>query len=816
MRGSISGQLGSGRAGKYTTGPPTSHLVVSGSPFASRGVWQSPQCATPSTIYLPRVTRPALLPALAASSLPFVSCAAVGCAPLVVDSSTKIAINKPENTVFNPLVILARRTGMVWYSFHRKDITSRAKTPWCIRISSGGGGLGVNCLPFSQREGNSGEPTIRVKSSPATKSRSRSGDRHVRKQPAKDARRVNWTLWLGFLLVAATVVLYYPVHTHLFANFDDGPYVYANQHVRAGLSWDTVKWAFASFGSVTPDVPDWHPLTWLSHALDTQVFGPDPAGPHDENLFLHVLNVVLLFWVLQRATGFTGRSAMVAALFALHPINVESVAWISERKNLLSMVFFLLALAAYRWYARKPRVCPYLVVAGFFALGLMAKPQVVTLPFVLLLWDYWPLQRMVPTSPGASLEGPPDGVLPQRSPGWLVAEKAPLFVLAAISCIITMKSQLAIGRIDKHLSLALRLGNAVVSYVRYLGKAFWPSHLALFYPHPGSSLAAWQVLAASVVLLAISGLVIVLRRRRYPVVGWLWFLGTLVPMIGLVQINHQAMADRYAYLSFIGLFILVCWGVADFGKQQDISPVWLRGASVAILLLLAAVTYRQISFWGDNMTLWSHALAVTSGNYLAEDIVGSTLMDQGYPDEALPHFLRAAEMNPSDPSAYMAIGAYDQQYGNLQQAIEQYQRAIALTDGAVQQNLWLRSTTLARVGSAYRQLGDFEQARQNFQKALAINPNQAEVWLSLGIVTQLSGDPAGAAQAYSQAIKIQPSDVGYLLLARTLEQTGHNDEAQTAISEARRLSRDFSAAQRAVDGISAQQNNPARSPAGAR
>ena len=665
--------------------------------------------------------------------------------------------------------------------------------------------LGCKLSPALEAQENCEGPAFLLKSSPTTKSRPRSGARRVRKQSAKDVWRINWTLLLGLLLAVATVVLYYPVHTHPFANFDDGPYVYANPHVRAGLSWDTVKWAFTSFASVTPDVPDWHPLTWLSHALDTQAFGPDPAGPHYDNLFLHVLNVVLLFWVLQRATGSTGRSAMVAALFAVHPINVESVAWISERKNLLSMAFFLLALAAYRWYARKPRVGRYLAVAAFFALGLMAKPQVVTLPFVLLLWDYWPLQRVFPAGLGTSLERPPDTVFPQRSFVWLVLEKLPLFVLAATSSVITMKSQLAIGSIDKHLSLTIRLGNAIVSYVRYLGKAFWPSHLALFYPHPGNSLAAWQVFAAFVVLLAVSGLVIAAGRRRYPLVGWLWFLGTLVPMIGLVQINHQAMADRYAYLSFVGLFILVCWGVADLVKQRDISPVWLRGASMAVLLLLAAVTYRQIGFWGDNLTLWSHALEVTRGNYLAENIVGSTLMDQGYPDAALPHFQNATEMNPSDPSAYMSIGAYDQQHGKLRQAIEQYQKAITLTDGAVQRNLWLRSTTLARVGSAYRQLGEFEQARQSFQKALEINPNQADVWLSLGIVTQLSGDPSGAIRAYSQAMKIHPSDVGYLLLARVLEQTGHGDEAQAAISEGRRLSRDFPAAQRRVDAVLSQQ-----------
>jgi len=681
-----------------------------------------------------------------------------------------------------------------------------------------------------------------VKSSPAAKPRPRSGARDARQSSAKVVQRTNWTLLLGLLLVVATVAVYYPVHTHPFANFDDGPYVVSNPHVRAGLSVDTVKWAFTSFGSVTPDVPDWHPLAWLSHALDTEVFGFDPAGPHDENLFLHALNVVLLFWVLRRATGFVGRSAMVAALFALHPINVESVAWISERKNLLSMLFFLLALAAYRWYARKPQVGRYLVVALLFALGLMAKPQVITLPFVLLLWDYWPLQRLAfrPSlfafrkndlgeisgeKRTANSEERPSGEERRAKSEerflWLVLEKLPLFALAAASAVITVKSQLAIGGIDvdKSVSFSIRLGNAVVSYVRYLGKAFWPSNLALFYPHPGTSLAAWQVLAAFVVLLAISGLVVWKRDHRYLLVGWLWFLGTLVPMIGLVQVNRQAMADRYAYISFIGLFILVSWGVADVAEQRHLSPVWLRSASVAVLLLLAAVTYRQVGFWGDNLALWTHALEVTQNNYFAENIVGSTLMDQGQAEAALPHLQAATEMNPSDPSAYMSIGAYDQQHGKPRDAIEQYQKTITLTDGAVQQNLWLRSTTFARMGSAFRQLGDFAQARLSFRKALEINPGDGQVWLALGIVAQFSGDPGAAIQAYSQALKIQPSDVGYLLLSRALQQSGQDIQAQSAEAEAQRLSRDFPAAEKRVDAIFAQQTivgNPDHSPDGNR
>ncbi len=648
-----------------------------------------------------------------------------------------------------------------------------------------------------------------MKSSPPSKSASGARNRSVRRRVSKQRSPRDWTLALAVLLFVATVALYYPVHSHPFANFDDGSYVFANPHVQSGLQWDTVKWAFTSIGTVTPDVPDWHPLAWLSHALDTQLFGPDAAGPHDVNLVFHALNVVLLFWVLRRATGAVGRSAMVAALFAVHPINVESVAWISERKNLLSMLFFLLALGAYRWYAstppsatRRTRVARYVVVAALFALGLMSKPQVITLPFVLLLWDYWPLRRMFPTREVAKQQSS-SAELPAKNLSWLILEKLPLLAMSVISAVITVRSQLAIGSIDadKRLSFGIRLGNAIVSYARYLGKAVWPSRLALFYPHPGTSLPMWQVVSALAVLLIITGFVLVARHRRYLLVGWFWFLGTLVPMIGLVQLNKQAMADRYAYLTFVGLFILICWGVADGAAQLGVSPVWMRSASVVTLLVLAAVTYRQLGFWSDNQTLWSHTLEVTRDNYLAEDIVGSALMDQGQPEEALPHFQAAARINPSDPEPPMAIGAYDQQRGNLREAIDQYKKAIALTDGAVAQSRALRATTFARMGSAYRGLGEFEPAKESFHRALEINPNDGSSWIALGIVTQLSGDLPGAVEAYSHGVKLQPTDVGYLLLARALDESGRPDQAEAAKLQGRAVSNNFTRAEATVDAV---------------
>jgi len=272
-------------------------------------------------------------------------------------------------------------------------------------------------------------------------------------------------------------------------------------------------------------------------------------------------------------------------------------------------------------------------------------------------------------------------------------------------------------------------------------------------------------------------------------------------------LNRQAMADRYAYLSFIGLFLAVCWGVAEVAEERRLSPVVLRTAGIVVLAVLVAITYRQIGYWGDNLTLWTHALEVTQGNFLAENIVGSTLMDQGHGDEALPHFVAATEMNPTDPSAYMAIGAYDQQHGDAREAIAHYQKAIALTDHAVSKNVWLRSTTFARMGSAYRQLGEFQPARSSFQKALEINPNDAQAWLALGIVTAQAGDPREAVDAYGQAMKLQPSDVGYLLLARALQETGQSSQAEAARAEAQRLSRNLPAAERNVEAIFAPKSS---------
>ena len=508
---------------------------------------------------------------------------------------------------------------------------------------------------------------------------------------------------LSCLLILATVAIYWRVNGFPFVNYDDTIYVTQNPQVQSGLTAETVRWAFTTY-----DVGTWHPLTWMSHALDCQLFDVDPAGPHDVNLLLHVINAVLLFWVLQRATGYVGRSFMVAALFALHPINVESVVWIAERKNSLSMLFFLLALGAYRWYAAKPKASRYAVVAALFALGLMAKPQVITFPFVLLLWDYWPLRRMS-FSPGHGEQ--------TRKLSDLIWEKVPLFALAAASATITMAAQRADGN-KAWYPASLRLKYALASYVDYIGRAVWPAKLSAFYPHP--DFVPWSHVAIAVALLGAVSIVAVRawKSRPYLLVGWLFFLGTMVPMLGLAGVGYQGrqgIADRYAYLPFIGLFLMICWGMADWAEQKRVPATAMRALSAVVLVALAVVAYRQVGFWQDNVTLWTHAIEVTHDNFLAENNLGKALLTEGRNTEGIAHFYRAAEIYPDDPVSNLNIGIYEQKEGNFSAAIERYQKTVAIT-----RDNQLKAAALANMAACYRRLGNEIAAQQCERQAADI------------------------------------------------------------------------------------------------
>jgi Tfp pilus assembly protein PilF/uncharacterized membrane protein (GlpM family) len=593
---------------------------------------------------------------------------------------------------------------------------------------------------------------------------------------------------LCLLLVVATLALYNPVNRHAFVNYDDDRYVTENPHVHDGLSTSTISWAWAS-----TEHANWHPLTWLSHALDYQLFHLNPAGHHFTSLLIHAANAVLLFLVLVYATGRVGPSLFVAGLFALHPINVESVAWIAERKNVLSTFFFLATIGAYFWYAQKVSWQRYLAVIVLFAFGLMSKPMVVTLPLVLLLLDYWPLGR-IHASPTPALQVAP------RPRSRLLAEKLPLLALSAASAVITMQAQQAGGamRSTVQFSLGVRLENAVVAYAMYLWKTIWPSRLAPLYPHPGDSLAAWQVAASMLVLAAITGIVLRIRAKGYLVTGWLWFLGTLVPVIGLIQVGDQAMADRYAYIPLIGIFVMIAWGAADLADARPIGVAPRLIPAACILLALSVTTYRQLSYWSNSYDLWTHALTVTDRNFIAQDNLGGALLLLGKPEEAYTHFQAAAEINPRDPMSHANLGAYLQEHGRLADAVEQYNRAISLTSDA-----GLLAATYANLGNACRRLGQNAQARESYGRALRLNPGQFNAYLGLGQMLEKQSQVDEAIRNYSRSVELRPTDEGFLLLGHALESAGRRTEALAAYQAALKLSPSLPEAQHAVDALTA-------------
>ena len=520
------------------------------------------------------------------------------------------------------------------------------------------------------------------------------------------------TVILSLLLAVAAIAVYSPVHNHPFVNIDDPKYVVDNPHIKDGLTPSVAVWALTHGYSA-----NWHPLTWMSHALDIQLFGYDPAGHHDENVVLHAIDALLLFLVLKRATGFTWRSFMVAALFALHPMNVESVAWVAERKTMLSTLFCLLALGAYRWYAARPGIGRYVVMTGLFVLGLMSKPQIIMLPLVLLAWDYWPLQRMF-----AEGRQPLPGVepVPPQSLIWLVKEKIPLFFICLVDAGLTLMAQHVTGGAQPF-PLWVRMENALVSYTRYIRKAFWPSDLALYYPHPGRSLHWWQVGASMLMLLLITVIAARARKHRYLIVGWLWFLIMLIPMIGLVQADVQGMADRYAYTSFVGLFIMLCWGLGDLASERHMPKALLPALSVVVLAALTVMTWRQVGYWQDNITLWAHSAEVTTGNWKAEYFLGVSQDAAGLHDAAAQSYLRAAAIEPTDPFINLSIAAYEQNHRNLPLALEYYKKVLPQAWNPQQ-----RSEVLTNMASIYRQMGDYSSANDCMAKLNAL-PAQKQV-----------------------------------------------------------------------------------------
>ena len=589
-------------------------------------------------------------------------------------------------------------------------------------------------------------------------------------------------LWISLALIATSVFIYAPVRNHDFVAWDDPEYVSENLHVAAGLKWEGVWWAFT-----TGHMANWHPLTWLSYMLGTQLFGLGAGAHLLANLLLHILNTLLLFGLLHKMTGALGRSAFVAALFATHPLHVESVAWVSERKDVLSTLIGLIALWGYVDYTRRPGRIRYLAVLLLFALGLMAKPMLVTLPFVMLLLDYWPLRRV---GLGTDAQEAPEFASPHQrySVPRLVREKLPLLALAVICSVITFMVQRHAGAVSglTKLPFGLRLANALVSYAVYIGKMLWPVHLSALYP-----LYRWApgaVLGCSLALVVVSIAVIWgARRHPYLPVGWLWYLGTLVPVIGLVQVGSQSMADRYTYVPLIGLFIVLAWGIPDLIPRWRFREILLPAAA-GILILGCAITSRaQVKYWKNSMTLWAHALEINSDNDIAHNLLGDALAKQGRTQEAMAHYSKALRMNPDNAEAHNGLGLALANQGSWGAALAHYSEAIRLKPAFVDAHY--------NMGLALASQGRIEDAIGQYSEALRINPEFVNAHNDLGVALANQGKTSEAIFQFSEVLRLRPdnpdahNNLGILLASQ-----GRTDEAITHFVTAVRLKPDFAIA----------------------
>jgi protein O-mannosyl-transferase len=578
---------------------------------------------------------------------------------------------------------------------------------------------------------------------------------------------------INLLLILITLAAFWQVGNHGFVDYDDDTYIVQNRNIQNGITVQGLRWAFT-----TGYAANWHPLTWISHMLDVQIFGMSPQFHHLTNLLFHVANVLLLFFVLNRMTKAVWQSAFVAALFAFHPLHVESVAWVAERKDVLSTFFWMLTLIAYCYYAERPRAKTYLAVIAFFALGLMAKPMLVTLPFVLLLLDYWPLGRFGKTMSiqkirteaaypvSASRKKGKKGKQPPKTPvtiekpadlkfQWtllrhLIVEKIPLFALTVLSCAATYIAQNKSGAVAsvEIFTPGIRIANAFVSYLIYIGKMIWPVDLAVLYPHPGP-LPLWQPLAAALFLIAIT-FAVTLKAKRYPYlpVGWLWYTGTLVPVIGIVQVGGQAMADRYTYIPSIGIFIMAAWYLPEIlGKRRYTKHV-LAGSSALCLLVLFILTWTQVGYWRDGITLFDHVLKVTNNNYFGYYCRGKIHSLLGNNARAIDDYDRAVEINPAYAPAFNNRGLAYESIGDHTRAINDYDRAVEIDPG--------NAEVFNNRGMVYETLGNHAKAIADFDRAIQIGSNLALAYNNRGNTRDGLGDHTGAIQDFDRAVEIDP------------------------------------------------------------
>jgi len=607
----------------------------------------------------------------------------------------------------------------------------------------------------------------------------------------------NPQLWIAVALAVLTLSVFLQARSFDFISFDDPEYVAGNAQVKRGLTPSGVLWAFTSYHH-----HNWHPLTWLSLMIDAQVFGLKPSAFHMTNVLLHVLNVLLLFWVLRRMTQEIWPSAFAAALFAIHPLHVESVAWVSERKDVLSTLFWLLTLLAYVRYVERPGRARYAFVALFLGMGLMTKQMLMTLPFVLLLLDYWPLNRLRSPTPSLQESAPraeePEirkkrprtrkeavpasetpsraGTEPLQRPAPVTAliwEKIPLLILAAAAGVVVLVVQLETGAVKSMVSysLATRIENAVLAYVLYLFKTVWPVDLVIFYPHPGDSIPAWQVGGAALLLGAITAACIACRSRRYLAVGWLWYLGTLIPVIGLVQVGLQAMADRYTYVPLIGIFILLSWGMRDISLRWPRRKTILGSLSVFVLCVLAVLAWKQVGTWRNSITLFEHAARSTTGNDWALTNLGFNLGQAGRYDEALVHLRDALRINPLNHQANSNVGIILASRGDLDEADAYFRKSLEARPDYMDARKNLALTLLRQ--------NRMDEARTQLQEAIRFAPRDASIRFMLGRLELAGGNDGAAEGSLSEAIRLK-SDYAeaYNAMGMVMARKGRFSEAE--------------------------------------
>ncbi len=609
-------------------------------------------------------------------------------------------------------------------------------------------------------------------------------------------RRCNTKVVSGLSAVLAIIVAicFSPVISHDFINYDDGAYVVGNAHVRTGLSYENIRWAFTAVHS-----SNWHPVTWLSHMVDCEIYGLNPKGHHLSSLVLHVLNSVLLFITVTVMTGCMWRSWFVAILFGIHPLHVESVAWIAERKDVLSTFFGILTILFYSSWTKKSGIWRMALVVAAFALGLMAKPMLVTIPCVLLLLDYWPLSRLFESGPQ---ENPKRISVREliRAAVPRVREKFALFALAGGSCVMTVIAQSqggAVGTLNQF-SIATRINNAIVTYAAYLAKTLWPHNLSIFYPHGLNDLASWKVAVSAIVLTVISAAaILMLRKRPYFIVGWLWFVGTLVPVVGFVQVGDQSMADRYTYIPLIGFFIVIVWLFADtVGRWPKKSKLIHGSAGILVVGLCGLTTFEYVKKWKNSTTLFTHVLKVTTGNYLAHYNLAIALDGDGKVDEAKDHYQESLRINSNQSRAHYNLAFLLNKEGDIDGAVAHYKEVVRITPGDARAH--------NNLGSIYYRQSDFTTATVHYKAALSIDPGSAQYLTNVGVALHAQGLFDQAIDFYSRAIEINPNHAPtYNNLGSVYRQQGQLSKALELYERALQIEPGFNDAKSNIDALRA-------------